>query len=402
MKLLNWQNVRKRWKKLALISLPIGYGLYALKRNYEISKYMRAVCNDVKDKDSGGSSKNVLVILNPMADKGKSEKNFTKFCEPVLHLSGYTVDIKKTKHIGHAKTLVESLENIPDVIVVAGGDGTSSEVVTGLLRRGDTPCPIVLLPLGEKSKTALRYLDHTPNSKLETANRLVSSLQPLIEDKTQFCSVIKYDIIENEENQVNKPIYGLQKFSWGLLRDIEANKNKYWYFGNLRHHAAALFNAFSSKLEWNIAAKVVLTPPCPGCTNCKKPINQKPKISFASFYTTRQVTEKTENFINELCDVEESENIEMNQIDIFCNKNSESFFELKTDLVKSLTPGFNFIENISNVVHYAIEPATSLKSRTIKLYPSLTTANTYYIDGEEYEVRPIKISLIPNAIKLFC
>uniref|UniRef100_A0A1B0AH35 DAGKc domain-containing protein n=1 Tax=Glossina pallidipes TaxID=7398 RepID=A0A1B0AH35_GLOPL len=42
------------------------------------------------------------------------------------------VDIKKTKHVGHAKTLVESLNSLLDVIIVAGGDGTSSEVVTGV------------------------------------------------------------------------------------------------------------------------------------------------------------------------------------------------------------------------------------------------------------------------------
>ncbi|KAL9875281.1 acylglycerol kinase, mitochondrial [Glossina fuscipes] len=397
--MLNWRNVRMHWKKVALASLPIAYGLNALKSNYEISKYMRTICNEVKN--SSGSSKNVLVILNPVADKKNSEKMFRSFCEPILHLSGFTVDIKKTKHVGHAKTLVESLISLPDVIIVAGGDGTSSEVVTGLLRRGVPPCPIVLLPLGEKSNTALRYLQHVPSSKLETVKCLISSLQPLIEDRTQFCNVVKYDIIDSDAHEVHKPIYGLQNFSWGLLRDIEAKQYKYWYFGYLRHHAAALFNAFSDKLQWNIKAKVVLTPPCPGCSNCKTLTNQKPKISFASFYTTRSISEKSTNFINEFCKVEKSEYVEMNQIDISCIKNSDSFFELKTDLVKSLTPGFNFLDNISKVVHQSVEPAISLRSRTIKLYPSIQ-ASTYYIDGEEYDVRPIKISLIPNAIKLFC
>uniref|UniRef100_A0A1B0FKI1 DAGKc domain-containing protein n=1 Tax=Glossina morsitans morsitans TaxID=37546 RepID=A0A1B0FKI1_GLOMM len=56
---------------------------------------MRTICNEVKN--SSGSSKNVLVILNPVADKKNFEKMLRKFCEPVLHLSGFTVDIKKTK-----------------------------------------------------------------------------------------------------------------------------------------------------------------------------------------------------------------------------------------------------------------------------------------------------------------
>uniref|UniRef100_A0A1B0FLU5 Uncharacterized protein n=1 Tax=Glossina morsitans morsitans TaxID=37546 RepID=A0A1B0FLU5_GLOMM len=59
-------------EKVGLASLPIAYGLNALKSSYEISKYMRTICNEVKN--SSGSSKNVLVILNPVADK----KNFEK------------------------------------------------------------------------------------------------------------------------------------------------------------------------------------------------------------------------------------------------------------------------------------------------------------------------------------
>lgn len=46
------------------------------------------------------------------------------------------MDILQTESEGHAKRLMENLSNT-DAIVVAGGDGTLSEVVTGLLRRDD-------------------------------------------------------------------------------------------------------------------------------------------------------------------------------------------------------------------------------------------------------------------------
>lgn len=75
----------------------------------------------------------VTVILNPSANKRKAIKQFEKYCAPILNLAGICVDIVQTESEGHAKTLVEKLDPC-DAIVVAGGDGTLSEVVTGVLR----------------------------------------------------------------------------------------------------------------------------------------------------------------------------------------------------------------------------------------------------------------------------
>lgn len=75
----------------------------------------------------------VTVILNPNANKRKATKEFEKYCAPILNVAGICVDVVQTESEGHAKTLVEKLE-VTDAIIVAGGDGTVSEVVTGLLR----------------------------------------------------------------------------------------------------------------------------------------------------------------------------------------------------------------------------------------------------------------------------
>lgn len=80
--------------------------------------------------------KTVTVILNPNANKRKALKQFEKYCAPILYLAGICVDVIQTESEGHAKTIMETLANT-DAIVVAGGDGTLSEVVTGLLRRTD-------------------------------------------------------------------------------------------------------------------------------------------------------------------------------------------------------------------------------------------------------------------------
>lgn len=77
----------------------------------------------------------ITVILNPNANKRKATKQFEKYCAPILNLAGICVDIVQTESEGHAKTLIEKLDPT-DAIVIGGGDGTVSEVITGVLRNG--------------------------------------------------------------------------------------------------------------------------------------------------------------------------------------------------------------------------------------------------------------------------
>lgn len=73
----------------------------------------------------------VTVILNPVANKRKAKQDFEKYCEPLLHLAGLQVDVIQTTSEGNAKEIVETLRGT-EAIIVAGGDGTLSETVTGV------------------------------------------------------------------------------------------------------------------------------------------------------------------------------------------------------------------------------------------------------------------------------
>lgn len=72
----------------------------------------------------------ITVILNPVANKRKAKQDFEKYCEPLLHLAGLQVDVIQTATEGNAKEIVETLKGT-EAIIVAGGDGTLSETVTG-------------------------------------------------------------------------------------------------------------------------------------------------------------------------------------------------------------------------------------------------------------------------------
>lgn len=320
-----------------------------------------------------------------------------------MHLAGYSVEIVKTKHIGHAKSIIESLNKLPDVVIVAGGDGTSSEAVTGLLRRNITSCPVLFLPLGNNNETVKTSMQMSSQGKFKCVESLSSSLMALVHERIQYRNIIKYEVIDNDENSENpKPIFGLNQFSWGLQKDIEINKDNYWYFGGLRYHAAAFATSLSNKINWNINARLFCTPPCPGCRKCVIDNRNKKHIYFPMLFTPKLSVQPNVpvHANNELCNKKEVYQIDAKQINISCNKNSESFFELNTDVIEAFPSRTDFFQKM--ISHKKIQPSVILKSRTIELFPIKSELLSYYIDGEEYDARPIKISYLPNALKYFC
>lgn len=86
----------------------------------------------------------ILVIVNPVSGKGRGEKAIPQIVE---HMEEYGLDfsIVKTEKPWHAKTIVKktSQENIQCVVSV-GGDGTTNEILNGLLEIPEKERP----PLG--------------------------------------------------------------------------------------------------------------------------------------------------------------------------------------------------------------------------------------------------------------
>lgn len=56
---------------------------------------------------------------------------YDDYCAPILHLGGLSIDLVKTDSEGHARRYIEEIDELPEVILCAGGDGTLSDIVTG-------------------------------------------------------------------------------------------------------------------------------------------------------------------------------------------------------------------------------------------------------------------------------
>lgn len=115
-----------------------------------------------------------------MANKQKGKADYEKYCAPLFHLAGLKVSLVISEAEGQIKDLMEIMDNT-DSVVLAGGDGTVHEALTGLFRRLQAKIdeststidakryPIGILPIGRNNSIAYRLnaanFDHKKDLK---------------------------------------------------------------------------------------------------------------------------------------------------------------------------------------------------------------------------------------------
>jgi diacylglycerol kinase (ATP) len=92
-----------------------------------------------------------LIVLNPIAGKGRAAERIPEIVA-LLKSKGLDYDIRITQGVWHAAELArEAGKEGYAVVVAAGGDGTSNEVINGLMlaaERGDAPPALGVLSIG--------------------------------------------------------------------------------------------------------------------------------------------------------------------------------------------------------------------------------------------------------------
>lgn len=91
-------------------------------------------------------SKQVLLIVNPNAGKGKVQKRIPEIKKD-LEKTGYKVDIINTKKKFSAKDIIKTYNKKTDIIICCGGDGTVNDLVNGIMELEEKP-KISFIPLG--------------------------------------------------------------------------------------------------------------------------------------------------------------------------------------------------------------------------------------------------------------
>lgn len=95
----------------------------------------------------------IQVILNPFADNGRGAACAALIAAEARPFSG--VDMVQTEHPGHATALARTaVHEGYDLVVAAGGDGTISDVVNGLVHGNKASTKLGILPIGSGNDLA--------------------------------------------------------------------------------------------------------------------------------------------------------------------------------------------------------------------------------------------------------
>ncbi|XP_059055522.1 acylglycerol kinase, mitochondrial [Achroia grisella] len=401
------KTIRNNWKKSVLGVVALYYGGSKAKEKYHINVLMRAACKEASQYGDAlipmeRNPTTITVILNPVANKRKAKQEFEKYCEPLLHLAGLQVNVVQTASEGNAKEIVETLHGT-EAIIVAGGDGTLSETVTGLLRRNDDAnlFPLGVLPLGRTNTFGNSLF---PGGQgVEKVKQLIDASMAIIKGNTTWKDAMKIEPILNDEEVPSRPIYAMSSIEYGAFRDTLARRDKYWFCGPLREYATFLFNGYKNSLTWDCSGTIRYTPPCTGCGNC---IQKKPefKTKWSFFFPTTPATPQTDQtkqlnpectttqeLCYKSCDLKiqtENKEDQIPAINVLIGKNAYSYTEFVSE-------GWNRLKKNGCDAH-------TIPVRTLELIPKQAVNESMLeIDREEFEVKPVKITLLPKVIKLF-
>ncbi|KZC09762.1 PREDICTED: acylglycerol kinase, mitochondrial [Dufourea novaeangliae] len=422
-----FRTIRNNWKKSVLGVAALSYGVSYSKDAYNTNELMKKYCETASrfgDAPCPTNIKNrhVTIILNPNAKKGKAKKLFTNYCEPLLHLAGIAVTVIQTESENEARKIVMNLNKPTDAIVVAGGDGTLSDVLTGLVRRYNSninsvkQCPIGILPLGQTNKVAKSMCNEYNN--LSDVRQVVEATMAIINEKFRMMDMIEVEPIEENPEDPVKPIYAMGVVEWGAWKDAHSIAKKYWYWGPLRKYATYVLNGYKEKLNWNCDALIKYTNPCDGCSRCYQRdtsldefanINKRWWHAFVPRKSVPVPEIDYSKIVNEQCGIPhelpistselhiESPNVEKSQA-------SSSPAALKLKMGPKHVGYFSFVvegwkqENDNKLLYKQV-----LEAKDIEITPQeITKENTLYIDDEEYELKSVKIKLLSRAVKVFC
>lgn len=239
---------------------------------------------------------------------------------------------------------------------------------------------------------------------VQRVKQLIEASMAIVKGNTVWKDAMKIEPVINENETPARPVYAMTSFEWGAFRDTMARKDKYWIYGSLREYASFIFNGYKNSLTWDCSGTIKYSPPCQGCSNClpKKP-EIKRKWSFFMMPVTAEIKEESI-----------SVNPECNTSQELCFKTCA--FSIKTGNVEPDNPPASLSVELGKIYYTYLQfvkegwnrmknktKSDPIYARTIELIPKETEKEvTIEIDNEEFDVKPVKITLLPKVIKLFC
>jgi len=262
------QTLRTHWKKSTFGFSALTYGTYYLLDKKYNGDLMQAYCYEAvkygkeRLKQPDAMIKRVTVFLNPIANGERGKFLYDKHVAPLLHLSGLDVRLVRLEKNSEANAYMKELDvNDTDCIVVAGGNATLNEVISGLANRADAReflkrVPIGIIPLGETNSFMKKWFTNLTGTDQERSDNekelrlFADSAMSIIKGTSRPAHLIKVTLNQknskdasaatdlDEELKMRKTgaysllkenkIYALSEVCCGFMTVTDSNKDNYW------------------------------------------------------------------------------------------------------------------------------------------------------------------------------
>ncbi|XP_048877400.1 acylglycerol kinase, mitochondrial [Brienomyrus brachyistius] len=401
------RTLRNHWKKSTFAFCVLSYGGHWLYGKHCDSVLRREACLEAQEFGRQlilpqEQLKKATVILNPAACNGKANKLFEKNAAPILHLAGVQVTLVKTDYEGQAKKLMELLEHT-DMLIVAGGDGTLQEVITGLLRRNDQDSfrkiPIGFIPLG--SQNSLNQSLYLPTDN--PVKSITSAALSILRGETMPLDVLQ---IKGEKDQ---PVFALLGVRWGAFRDVSTSISKYWYLGPLKTKAA---HWFSTLREWPQNKQVSLSYLGPTPRPPDEPTEKPPRpplvhriIRRLRLYWSPAVEEPP----REEPEVWVQEEVSTAELSISTHNRNPALERPTDSMLVCLEPDSLTVGEFITIgtektgdPHLCSARGEQLQASVCRIGLPKEGVGFYNIDNEEYEAMAVEVRLLPRKLRFFC
>lgn len=427
-----FKTLRNHWKKSTFAACLLAYGGHTLNERHRTNVLMRALCEEAKEYGdqtlpSGVKPRHVTVIMNPVAKDGKGKVHYEKYAAPLFHLAGIRVSFFQTEYQGQAKGLMEVLENT-DAVVLAGGNGTLHEAVTGLMTRSDYASACKLYPIGIIPTGKTNTLSKTLFWKtgMTNARWVAESAMAVVREQMAQVNVLQVKLdppaTESPASEMEKPntVYAVTRLEQGAFREADILIPKYWYFGALKTKAAYFFRALKEKPQAMIA-RLAFLHPCLGCSTCyvkPKGETQEGSRRWWSAFLPRSTPKAVaaggvdySNVRNEDCGVWHYDIIESCHVEISTNHEKDHNAMSVTvgpplmGRMQLMKEGWNrHSKSPVTPKHLLLAREVDLKFETPKPENEEheIPKTKFSVDSVEYQANQIHVTLFPKVLNVYC
>ncbi|CAF0855269.1 unnamed protein product [Brachionus calyciflorus] len=381
-----FRTVRNNWKKSLFGFSVVTYGTYYLLDRKYRANLLQAYCYEAlkygKERmDPNKNLRRITIFLNPISGKERGKFLYDKHVAPLLHLSGLDVRMIRLEKNSEANEYMKEIDlNETDCIVVAGGNATLNEVISGLIHREDSSeflkrIPIGIIPLGEHNNFAHKWLNSIGFKRASASELrlLADSAMAIIKGDTAPADLLKVSLYQNipydektDEHHDDKQrgaysllkenkIYALSKVAFGFVTLTDANLETFWYFSWSKWLQNRMNRYFMDRYLRRdpIKYELIYKNKCFGCSNC---LNQD-EIRKNLELLTNPPKEKSPSLVHSLfkkivppVKKESEDALLKKQKEIYKLTNLlEKSQNLNPDCNKNLTCEMNQVQVISNI-----------------------------------------------------